>query len=51
LIFAYYVIVAVGYLVLAAVDFHASQVLVPFVVVMLLAPAVLGEVMRIKDGD
>lgn len=48
MIFAYYVIVAVGYLILAAVDFHASQVLVPFVVVMMLAPAVLGEAMRIR---
>lgn len=51
MIFAYYMVVAFGYLLIAAVNFHASQVLVPFVVVMLLAPAILGEAMRIRDRN
>lgn len=51
MIFVYYVLVAVGYLILAAVNFAASQVAVPFVVVMLLGPAVYGEALRIRRGN
>jgi ABC-type molybdate transport system permease subunit len=44
----FYLAISLGYLALARINFHASQVVVPFVVVLLLAPAVYGEVLRVK---
>jgi hypothetical protein len=44
----FYAVVSIGYLLLARINFHASQVVVPFVVVLLIAPAIYGEVLRVK---
>lgn len=46
----FYVVVSLAYLALSAVNFHASQIAVPFVVVLLLSPAVYSEWLRVKGG-
>lgn len=46
----FYAVVSISYLALARVDFHTSQVVVPFVVALLLAPAVYSEFLRVRGG-
>jgi len=50
MIAVFYALVSFGYLALAAVSAAAAQVVVPFVVVLLLAPALYGEWLRIRRG-